>query len=387
MPAASAAAITSSSRSDPPGWMIAVAPAPIAASTPSAKGKNASEATTEPKLGDRGSPAAFPASAALAAAILTLSTRLIWPAPMPTVARPRAKTIALDLTCFATLSANSRSAISVSLGLRRVTVRSSSGPMESRSRSCTSMPLDSERKLRPGAAVSGIPSVTSSRSDVLRARTVIASSSTCGAMTTSISNRPIASAVAGSRRWLRRVGASAARNLSKSDERWNGNRSRRHHASAGLHRSQNRFKEGSAHFEALVEHEPIACTLRALCAQPSAQVCAGTKERDGRTARCRCAPAVGEIVPYDGIDGSRIAQGLPALGSADFDPASAGSAGRFDIYVRTKHAGDAESVDCTDGVKLPVAKPYAVFCLSRGKWVSIKDDVCRLVASQEIMRL
>ena len=42
----------------------------------------------------------------------TLSTRLIWPAPMPTVAPPRAKTMAFDLTCFATVSANNRSAIS-----------------------------------------------------------------------------------------------------------------------------------------------------------------------------------------------------------------------------------------------------------------------------------
>ena len=51
----------------------------------------------------------------------TLSTRLIWPAPMPTVAPPRAKTIAFDLTCFATVSANSRSAISEAVGARFVT--------------------------------------------------------------------------------------------------------------------------------------------------------------------------------------------------------------------------------------------------------------------------
>ena len=47
-PASSAAAITSSSRSEPPGWITAVAPASAAASSPSAKGKKASEATTEP---------------------------------------------------------------------------------------------------------------------------------------------------------------------------------------------------------------------------------------------------------------------------------------------------------------------------------------------------
>ena len=48
------------------------------------EGKKASEASTDPIVGDRGSPAALPLSAAFAAAILTLSTRLIWPAPMPT---------------------------------------------------------------------------------------------------------------------------------------------------------------------------------------------------------------------------------------------------------------------------------------------------------------
>ena len=38
MPAASAAAITSASRREPPGWIAAVAPARIAASSPSANG-------------------------------------------------------------------------------------------------------------------------------------------------------------------------------------------------------------------------------------------------------------------------------------------------------------------------------------------------------------
>ena len=43
-PAASAAAMTSSSRTDPPGWMIDVTPASIASSGPSENGKNASDA-------------------------------------------------------------------------------------------------------------------------------------------------------------------------------------------------------------------------------------------------------------------------------------------------------------------------------------------------------
>jgi hypothetical protein len=47
-PAASTAATTSSSRTEPPGWMIALTPASSASCGPSAKGKYASEASTEP---------------------------------------------------------------------------------------------------------------------------------------------------------------------------------------------------------------------------------------------------------------------------------------------------------------------------------------------------
>ncbi len=47
-PASSAAAMISSSRIEPPGWITAVAPASTATSRPSAKGKKACEATAEP---------------------------------------------------------------------------------------------------------------------------------------------------------------------------------------------------------------------------------------------------------------------------------------------------------------------------------------------------
>ena len=47
-PAASTAAMTSSSRCEPPGWMTALTPAARQTSTPSAKGKKASEAATAP---------------------------------------------------------------------------------------------------------------------------------------------------------------------------------------------------------------------------------------------------------------------------------------------------------------------------------------------------
>jgi len=42
MPAASAAAMTLASLTEPPGWITAVIPAAWAASRPSSKGKNAS---------------------------------------------------------------------------------------------------------------------------------------------------------------------------------------------------------------------------------------------------------------------------------------------------------------------------------------------------------
>ena len=73
-----AAWMTSSSLMDPPGWMIAVTPALAASSTPSLKGKNASYAITQPWVG----------SLAFMVAIFAESTRLIWPAPIPTARSP-----------------------------------------------------------------------------------------------------------------------------------------------------------------------------------------------------------------------------------------------------------------------------------------------------------
>ena len=61
-PASSAAAITSSSRIEPPGWITAVAPASAAASRPSAKGKKASDATAEPIVRGSAQPLASAAS-------------------------------------------------------------------------------------------------------------------------------------------------------------------------------------------------------------------------------------------------------------------------------------------------------------------------------------
>ena len=50
IPCSLAAAMTSASRIEPPGWITAVMPCSAATSTPSRNGKNASDATTEPRV-------------------------------------------------------------------------------------------------------------------------------------------------------------------------------------------------------------------------------------------------------------------------------------------------------------------------------------------------
>src|SRR5438067_117999 len=72
------------------------------ASTPSRKGKKASDATTE-------SFRLRLAAAAFWVARRTLSMRLIWPAPTPRVMPSRQNTMALDFTYLPTHQAKSRS--------------------------------------------------------------------------------------------------------------------------------------------------------------------------------------------------------------------------------------------------------------------------------------
>ena len=86
-------------------------PASASASTPSAKGKKASLAAT--------APCALPP--AFFTAISEESTRLIWPAPTPTVAPSLARTMALLLTTRATRQAKSRSLICSGEGCVSVT--------------------------------------------------------------------------------------------------------------------------------------------------------------------------------------------------------------------------------------------------------------------------
>ena len=102
IPALFAARITLLSFIEPPGWITASTPAAASSSIPSAKGKKASEAATEPTI-------LFGANfIALSHAILQLSNLLGWPAPIPIVDLSFAKTIALDLTCLQTPNANLR---------------------------------------------------------------------------------------------------------------------------------------------------------------------------------------------------------------------------------------------------------------------------------------
>ena len=83
-----------------------MAPASAATSSASGKGKKASEATAQPASGKR----------ARLTARLAESTRLIWPAPTPTVIRSLTRMMAFDLVCFATRQAKSRSPHSASVG-------------------------------------------------------------------------------------------------------------------------------------------------------------------------------------------------------------------------------------------------------------------------------
>jgi hypothetical protein len=176
IPCSSAAAITSASRTDPPGWMAAVAPAAAAASRPSRKGKNASDATTVPFVGRW----------AFITAILAESTRLICPAPTPTVRSLRTYTMALDLTCLQTFQPNSRASISSEVGGRFVTTLRSAACSTCRSRLCRSRPPLTFFISWPVCALQrNSPPVSSTRRFALAERIFRASLSTPGAMTAS----------------------------------------------------------------------------------------------------------------------------------------------------------------------------------------------------------
>ncbi len=79
--------MTSSSRIDPPGWMTAVAPASAADEQSVGEGEEGVGGDDRADGERLSQPAASAASERLAGGdARELSTRLIWPAPMPTVA-------------------------------------------------------------------------------------------------------------------------------------------------------------------------------------------------------------------------------------------------------------------------------------------------------------
>ena len=109
------------------------------------------------------------------------STRLIWPAPTPSVMPPPQKTIALLFTYFATFHANSRSLICSGVGCLRVTTFSSSAETSRLSAVWISMPEPTRFMsfmLRPcanGVAPPGGNAICSTRMFGLAAKTSSAS--------------------------------------------------------------------------------------------------------------------------------------------------------------------------------------------------------------------
>ena len=121
------------------------------AAAPSANGKNASLASTAPCV-------SWPSSRAFSTAIRTASTRLICPAPIPIVCRPRASTIAFDETCLQTRQAKRTSSHASSATSPQATLIVSRSCV-SASRSCTSRPPRTRLKSRsPGVSLRRSPS-------------------------------------------------------------------------------------------------------------------------------------------------------------------------------------------------------------------------------------
>ena len=180
MPCSLHAWMDSSSRTEPPGWMMAVMPHSASVSTLSRNGKNASDAQTRP-LGS--TPMRSHASWARLHANSALSTRLGWPGPMPMPAWSRDTRMALDFTPLHTRHANMSSCISASVGLRSVGTVKVAGSSDTWSTSCTSTPPSTERTST--AAGASMPPVRSTRRFFFCCRSSSAADSNSGAMSTS----------------------------------------------------------------------------------------------------------------------------------------------------------------------------------------------------------
>src|SRR3989454_586611 len=185
-PCASAARMTSWSRVLPPGWMTAVAPAAIASSSPSAKGKKASLARTEPR-------SEMPSRSARARALRTGSTREVCPPPRASVRSAVVNAMAFDLTCLTTRQAKASARSSSAVGARRVTTLASRGSSMARSASCTRRPAVTPRSAGAfGGAASGCQRTR--RRAFFRRRSSSASGSKSGAISTSVKSSSTARA-------------------------------------------------------------------------------------------------------------------------------------------------------------------------------------------------
>ena len=175
----------SSSRILPPGWIAQLAPPFTTTSKPSRKGKKASLATAEPLR-------LRPAFSALILAMRAESTRLIWPAPIPSVIPLAQYTIALDFTNFATRHANIMSCISLGVGSRLLTTRISFSSTFFASGDCTSKPPPTRLKSK---VLNAVPrGISKRRTFCLAAKMDFASSLKLGAINTSTNCLEIASA-------------------------------------------------------------------------------------------------------------------------------------------------------------------------------------------------
>ena len=180
MPCSSHASMLSSSRMEPPGWMMAVTPKLASASTLSRNGKNASDAATR-FFGSR--PMRSHASSARSPAKRPESTRFGWPGPMPMPAWFLEMRMALDFTPLHTFHANSSSSISSSVGLRLVGTVNSSGVSVTASAVWAKMPPSTERySTRTGAST---PPVRRTRRFFFTCKSSSAAGSKLGAIMTS----------------------------------------------------------------------------------------------------------------------------------------------------------------------------------------------------------
>ena len=228
MPCSSAAAITSASRTDPPGWTTAVAPAAATASSPSRNGKKASDAATVPASGR--APASICQPLAFMVATRTASTRLICPAPTARVRSRSVNSTVFDFTWAQTRQAKRNASHSATVGGRWLTTRTASLGQGRRasstaSRCCTSRPPSTERTSRPSTGDTDPANievaVTTTRRLGLVASTARASASTAGATTASMKVETSAAAVAASTARFKPTMPPKADNASASRARSN----------------------------------------------------------------------------------------------------------------------------------------------------------------------